>query len=186
MGNIDSLQGYFLIATPKMPDPRFREQVIYICAHNEEGAMGLAINQPFPDINLGDILMGFDMPIPDEPLPQVYMGGPVELSSAHILYRSDYQARHYLAVSPTVCLSRDQEILEDIAHGRGPSDYLFCLGYAGWAPGQLENELRMDGWLTLPGDDEVLFRVPDDRKWREAASRYGIDIAVYGDMVGRA
>ncbi|MEW6429664.1 MAG: YqgE/AlgH family protein [Thermodesulfobacteriota bacterium] len=183
---MQSLQGYFLIATPQMPDPRFQEQVVYLCAHNAEGAMGLVINRPFPDIRFGDVLASLDMQPPAGPLPPVYMGGPVELNSGHILYTSDYRAENFLKVSETVHLSRDIAILQDIAAGRGPHRYLFCLGYAGWAPGQLEEELRMDGWLTLPGENEVLFHPEDDRKWKLAARKFGIDIAVFGDVIGSA
>ena len=182
---MNSLQGYFLIATPKMPDPRFQGQVVYLCAHNEDGAMGLVINQPIPDIQLADILTSFGLSGSVDKLP-VYLGGPVETNTAYILYSAEYQAPSYLEVSPTTRLTRDPVVLEDIAKGCGPSKYLFLLGYAGWAPGQLENELRMNGWLTLPADDEVLFVTPDNLKWQKAAERFGIDIAVFGDVVGRA
>lgn len=181
-----SLQGYFLIATPKMPDPRFQEQVVYLCAHNEDGAMGLVINRPIPDIHLADILISFGLSAGENELPAVYLGGPVETNTAYILYSAEYQAPTYLEVSPTTRLTREPVVLEDIAKGCGPCNYLFLLGYAGWAPGQLENELRMDGWLTLPADDEVLFATPDNLKWQKAAQKFGIDIAVFGDVVGRA
>ncbi len=119
-------------------------------------------------------------------LPAVYLGGPVETNTAYILYSAEYQAPTCLEVSPTTRLTREPVVLEDIAKGCGPQNYLFLLGYAGWAPGQLENELRMDGWLTLPADDEVLFTTPDNLKWQKAAQKVGIDIAVFGDVVGRA
>lgn len=182
---MNSLQGYFLIATSKMPDPRFQGQVVYLCAHNEDGAMGLVINQPIPDIHLADILTSFGLSGGVDKLP-VYLGGPVETNTAYILYSAEYQASSYLEISPTTRLTRDPVVLEDIAKGCGPSKYLFLLGYAGWAPGQLENELRMNGWLTLPADDDVLFVTPDNLKWQKAAERFGIDIAVFGDVVGRA
>lgn len=185
---MNSLQGYFLIATPKMPDPRFQEQVVYLCAHNEDGAMGLVVNQPLPDIALVDILQSFDLTtLPGHELPPVYLGGPVETNTAYILYSSEYNtAASYLEVSPTVRLTREPGVLEDIARGKGPQKYLFLLGYAGWAPGQLENELRVDGWLTLPAEDEVLFDTPDEQKWHKAARKYGIDISVFGDVIGSA
>lgn len=183
---MDCLQGNFLIATPQMPDPRFREQVIYICAHSDEGAMGLVVNNPLPDLTLADILRNADLPVPARALPPVYMGGPVELENAFILYSSDYQAATCMEVSGSVHLSRDPKILQDIALGRGPKNYIFLLGYAGWAPGQLENELKVDGWLTLPAEDEVLFHTPDEIKWKKAAQRYGINISLFGDVVGNA
>jgi len=184
---MNSLKGYFLIATSKMPDPRFQEQVVYLCAHNEDGAMGLIVNQPLPDILLGDILQSFNFDSPGFELPPVYLGGPVETNTAYILYSSEYEsAASYLEVSQSVRLTREPGVLEDIANGKGPQKFLFLLGYAGWAPGQLENELRMDGWLTLPAEDEVLFDTPDDQKWHKAARKFGIDISVFGDVVGSA
>ncbi|MDR3630785.1 MAG: YqgE/AlgH family protein [Desulfocapsaceae bacterium] len=183
---IDTLTGSFLISTPKMPDPRFEEQVIYICAHSHEGAMGVAINKPNPLFSLEEILKGAQLPIPSTPLPPVYVGGPVELESAFILYGSSYRTDYQLEISPTISLSRETRILEDIARGRGPEKYLFILGYAGWGPGQLEQELIEDGWLMVPADEHVIFNVPDEEKWRAAALLYGIDIAVFGDVVGNA
>lgn len=187
MGFMDSLQGYFLISTPQMPDPRFQERVVYLCAHSDEGAMGLIVNQPIEDVQLADVLRGAEIEVvPDIPLPSVYMGGPVGLNSAFFLYTTDYTAEPQMTVSPTVALSSDLEILKDIARGAGPSHYLFALGYSGWAPGQLENELTVNGWLTLPADDEILFDTPDEFKWKKAARKFGIDITMFGDVVGNA
>ena len=183
---LESLAGSFLISTPKMPDPRFEEQVIYICAHNEEGAMGVAINKPNDLFSIPEILRGAELPVPDIEFPPVYIGGPVELQSAFILYHSDYKAQHQLEISPTISLSRETKILEDIARAEGPKQYLFLLGYAGWGPGQLESELLADGWLTVPADDNVIFEVPDDQKWKTAAMHYGIDISTFGDVIGYA
>ncbi len=183
---IDTLTGSFLISTPKMPDPRFEEQVVYICAHNQEGAMGVVINRPNQMFTLGEVLQGAGLPIPEGELPPVYIGGPVELESAFILYTSDYHTEFELAVSPTISLSRETKVLEDIAASRGPEKYLFILGYAGWGPGQLEQELVDNGWLTVPSDDHIIFDVADEDKWRNAAMLYGIDISVFSDIVGKA
>ncbi|WP_136806284.1 YqgE/AlgH family protein [Desulfosediminicola flagellatus] len=183
---IDSLTGSFLVSTPQMPDPRFEEQVIYICAHSSEGAMGLAINKPNSAFTLAEVLQGADLPIPVIELPPVYVGGPVELESAFILYRSEYSTEYQLEVTPTVSLSRETKVLEDIASGRGPQNYLFLLGYTGWGPGQLERELVEDGWLTVPGDDNIIFSLPDEEKWKAAAMQYGIDISTFGDVIGYA
>jgi len=183
---LDCLTGTFLISTQNMPDPRFEEQVIYICAHSEDGAMGVAINRPNTMFTMAEILRSTDLPIPEKELPPVYIGGPVELESAFILYTSDYSTEYQLEVSETVFLSRETKVLEDIALSRGPEKYLFLLGYAGWGPGQLEGELLNDGWLTVPGNDVIIFDTPDEEKWRAAAMQYGIDISIYGDIVGRA
>ena len=183
---IDTLTGSFLISTRRMPDPRFEKQVIYICAHSGEGAMGVAINKPNELFTIPEILRGAHLPVPDIDFPPVYIGGPVELESAFILFQSDYRVEHQLDISPNVSLSRETEILEDIARSVGPEKYLFILGYAGWGPGQLEAELLDDGWLTVPAYDDVIFDVPDSEKWTRAAMHYGIDISTFGDVIGYA
>ncbi len=183
---IDTLTGSFLISTPQMPDPRFAEQVILICAHGEDGAMGVAVNKPNPYFSLEEILRSADLPVPEQPLPPVYIGGPVELESAFILYGSSYRAEHQLEIGATLSLSRESKILEDISQGRGPEQYLFLLGYAGWGPGQLESELVADGWLSLPSSESIIFDIDDGNKWRTAAMLYGIDISTLGDMSGSA
>jgi putative transcriptional regulator len=182
----NSLTGTFLVSTPQMPDPRFEEHVIYICAHNDEGAMGVAINQPNRVFSLAEILRGANLPIPQGELPPVYIGGPVELESAFILYVSDYIAEHRLDISDSVSLTRETKVLEDIALGRGPKNFLFILGYTGWGPGQLERELMENGWLSVPANDEIIFNSPDEFKWKAAAMQYGIDIATYEDVIGNA
>ena len=183
---MESLQGSFLISTSKMPDPRFREKLIYMCGHTEEGAIGLVINNPLPDIRLDEILKSADIPLPDFELPPVYLGGPVEMGSGFILYTADYHTPSQMQVSATVCLSSDPVILQDIALNTGPCKYLFLLGYAGWGAGQLEKELTDNGWLTLPAEDDVIFNTPDSIKWKVAAQKFGIDITTYGDVVGNA
>ena len=183
---LDCLTGSFLISTQKMPDPRFEEQVILICAHSEDGAMGVAVNRPNSMFSLAEILKSAQLPVPDKTLPPVHIGGPVELESAFLLYTSSYSTEYQLEVTPTIFLSRETKVLEDIAHSRGPEKYLFLLGYAGWGPGQLERELLADGWLTVPGNDAIIFDTEDDEKWRAAAMQFGIDISVYDDVAGRA
>ena len=181
-----SLSGNFLISTPQMPDPRFQEQVIYLCAHNEEGAMGLVINNPNPEITIREVLQGANLPIPEGDLPCVYMGGPVEIDAGFVLYSADYINSNALEVSPDIFLSRDTKLLEDISQGNGPQYYHFMLGYAGWGAGQLEAELVDNSWLTVPGSFEILFKTPDELKWKLAAHSFGIDISVFGDVVGNA
>lgn len=181
-----SLVGTFLVSTPQMPDPRFEEHVIYICAHNDDGAMGVAVNQPNKVFSLAEILRGANLPIPEGELPPVYIGGPVDLESAFILYLSDYTAEHRLDITETVSLTRETKVLEDIAAGRGPQKFLFILGYTGWGPGQLERELMENGWLSVPANDEIIFNNPDEVKWKAAAMQYGIDIATFDDVIGNA
>lgn len=184
--NFNSLVGQFLISTPQMPDPRFAEHVIYICAHNQEGAMGLAINRPNLSISLGEILQGANLSVPEGELPPIHIGGPVDLESAFILFSAGYTTEHKLDVSDTISLTRETRVLEDISKGKGPKDYLFILGYTGWGPGQLEDELVDKGWLTVPASEEIIFHMEDNMKWKAAAMQYGIDIAVFEDVIGYA
>ncbi len=183
---MDSLQGNFLIATPQMPDPRFQEQVIYICSHNDhEGAMGLVVNYP-STYSLVEIFKSANIETKQGEWPPIYIGGPVDVETAFFLYSADYIVENYISVCSSVNLSRDPQILNDIARGIGPLNYLFVLGYAGWAPGQLESELSLNGWLTLPAEDDILFRTPDNLKWKKAAEKYGIDIEIFSDEIGSA
>lgn len=183
---MENLTGHFLIATPQMADPRFREQVIYICAHSREGSMGVAINNPNQEITMLEILLSTNIPLPEGPLPPVYTGGPVEMESGFILYQADQQLGSGMAVTQDITLSRESKLLEDISKGRGPKDYLFLLGYAGWGPGQLEAELLDNSWLTVPGDSSILFHTPNELKWKKAARRFGIDISMFSGVVGNA
>ena len=183
---MDNLQGYFLIATPQMPDSRFAEKVIYICAHNEEGAMGLVVNEPISEFGLAEIFVSADIDISKKPLPSLYSGGPVDNSGAFFLYNSEYETINFLKVSSTVHLTRDPQLLSDLSKGVGPSNFLAALGYSGWGPGQLEKELSVEGWLTLPASDNIIFNTPDNMKWQKAAQLYGIDISLFGDVVGTA
>lgn len=183
---IESLTGSFLLSTLQMPDPRFSEQVIYICSHGHEGAVGIAINKPSLQLSLKEVLLTNKLSVPADMDAPVYIGGPVEPESAFILYRSDYVVEEHLEISSSVYLSRDTKVLEDIGNGCGPSKFLFAVGYAGWAPGQLEQELLSQGWLTIPAQDSIIFDVAPEEKWRAAAAVYGIDISMYHDFIGNA
>ena len=183
---MENLQGNFLIATSQMPDPRFQRQVVYLCSHSsDDGALGLVINNPLPH-TLSDIMEGAEIPIPEMTLPPVYLGGPVEMDAGFFLYSSEFETDNFIEVTKSVRLSRDIGILWKIAKGVVPENFLFTLGYSGWAPGQLEGELSDNGWLVLPGDEEIVFKTPDDRKWDMAASNAGIDITTFGDVLGTA
>lgn len=183
---MESLKGSFLIATPHMPDPRFHKMVVYLCGHvAHEGAMGLIINHPTTH-SLADVMRGADIKVPETTLPPVYLGGPVEMEAGFFLFSNDFDGANFMQVSENLRLSSDVDILRAIAHGKQPENYLFALGYAGWAPGQLENELTDDGWLVLPGDAEVIFNTPDEKKWEKAALKLGIDISTFGEVVGSA
>jgi putative transcriptional regulator len=178
------LDGQLLIAMPAMGDPRFARSVIYMCAHSPEGAMGIIINHRAPNIDFTELLEQLNI-VPEAErisLPStvdamsVYLGGPVEVGRGFVLHSADYyKADSTLPIDESVCLTATIDILRDIAKGSGPDKALLALGYAGWAPGQLENEIQANGWLHCPADMELIFDSHVDRKYTRALGKIGID-----------
>lgn len=180
------LDGQLLMAMPSMTDKRFQRSVIYMCAHSAEGAMGLIINQPAPNMKLPGLLsqLGLigksgaalrEMPraIKDK---IVHVGGPVETGRGFVLHSSDYFAENAtLKIDATVSLTATIDILKAMAVGGGPARSLLALGYAGWAPGQLESEIQANGWLHCPADLDLVFGEDFDGKYNRALSKLGID-----------
>jgi putative transcriptional regulator len=178
------LDGQFLIAMPGMQDTRFSRSVVYLCAHSSDGAMGIMINQPAPQITFRDLLVQLNI-IPEGPeirLPgtagrmQVHRGGPVETGRGFVLHSSDYFIENStLPIDEHVCLTATLEILKAIAVGTGPQSAMLALGYAGWAPGQLETEIQSNGWLHCPATPELIFDTDLDAKYGRALGMIGID-----------
>lgn len=178
------LDGQLLVAMPSMGDPRFDRSVIYLCAHSPEGAMGIIINQRAPNISFTELLEQLNI-VPTEDrisLPTsltamaVHLGGPVETGRGFVLHSADYfKAESTLPIDESVCLTATIDILRDIAKGSGPDKALLALGYAGWAPGQLENEIQANGWLNCPANPELIFDPHVDRKYNRALDSLGID-----------
>jgi putative transcriptional regulator len=178
------LDGQLLIAMPSMGDPRFSRSVIYVCAHSSEGAMGIVINQRAPNISFAVLLEQLKI-VPSEErisLPSalnamdVHLGGPVETGRGFVLHSADYfKAESTLPINDSVCLTATVDILRDIAKGSGPNKALLALGYAGWAPGQLEDEIQSNGWLNCPADPELVFDPAVDRKYNRALDSLGVD-----------
>ncbi len=178
--------GQLLVAMPGMPDPRFAKTLIYVCAHNPEGAMGLVINRALETLNLGGLLaqLGIDAGgVSDQP---VYFGGPVETGRGFVLHSCDYEHDGTLVVTETVALTATVDILRAIAAGAGPRRHLLALGYAGWGPGQLDNEIRANGWLHVDADDALVFDDEVDAKWDRAMAKIGIDPRMLSDHAGHA
>jgi putative transcriptional regulator len=178
------LDGQLLIAMPSMGDPRFARAVIYICAHSADGAMGIIINQRAPNISFTELLEQLSIEPPQDriSLPPsltamaVHLGGPVETGRGFVLHSADYfKAENTLPIDESVCLTATIDILRDIAKGAGPDKALLALGYAGWAPGQLESEIQANGWLNCPADPELVFDPEVDRKYSRALNKIGID-----------
>ncbi len=189
MDNITgSLTGKFLVSTPNMPDRRFARQVILICSHTlDEGAMGLAVNIPYGHISFADILGEATVSSDKEEMLGIHLGGPVEPEAGFILFETtNYSVKGAMSVTDTIALSREKLVLQDLALGRGPENYLLILGYAGWGVGQLEMELTRNGWLIVPASNDIIFRTEDRDKWQAAAGAYGIDITLFDDEAGVA
>ena len=179
--------GQLLIAMPGMRDERFAKSVIYMCAHSEEGAMGLVLNQRLDSLTFAELISQLEL---DEKhlsrdVP-VHFGGPVESGRGFVLHTSDYQQDATLEVVNGVALTATVEILKAIAQGKGPQKSLLALGYAGWGPGQLDMEIRANGWLQVPSDSEIIFDIEPDTKWEQAIQRLGIDPRMLSDDVGHA
>lgn len=173
----DSLTGQLLIAMPGMEDPRFDRSVIFICAHTEEGAMGLMLNKPAEGIAFPELLKQLEISgaSPRGDIP-VLVGGPVETGRGFVLHSADYAAEDAtLQVNEQIGLTATLDILRAAADGAGPRKAVLALGYSGWGPGQLEGEIQRNGWLTCPADDAILFDDDAESKWARALRKIGAD-----------
>jgi putative transcriptional regulator len=184
-----------LIATPAMQDERFARSVIYMCAHSSEGAMGIVVNQPAAHISFADLLVKLDV-IPAAErirLPSsagavtVLKGGPVETERGFVLHSADFFIENStLPIDEGICLTATLDILKAIARGDGPASAILALGYAGWAPGQLENELQHNGWLHCSADRELIFGTEVEAKYDRALKKIGIQPGMLSSDVGHA
>lgn len=190
-----SLEGQLLLAMPMMTDRRFARSVVYICAHSDEGAMGLIINQKASNITASSLLkkLGIDRPtVTDDrgrntlALP-IQIGGPVETGRGFVLHTADYNAADStMVIEGGVCLTATLDILKAIASGEGPEKAFLALGYAGWSPGQLETEIQANGWLHCPADHELIFGSDLDSKYSRAIAKLGIDLSFLVSDAGHA
>ncbi len=189
------LDGHLLIAMPGMGDQRFARSLVYMCAHSAEGAMGIVLNQIATHVNFPDLLVQLDV-IPKEErirLPpsarelRVHKGGPVETGRGFVLHSADYYIESStLPIDEGICLTATVEILRAIAEGRGPAQALLAFGYAGWAPGQLEEEIRANGWLTCRPDPELIFGDDLEQKYERALAKLGVDLRLLSSEAGNA
>jgi putative transcriptional regulator len=182
------LEGKLLIALPGMADDRFAQTVIYMCAHSSKGAMGIVINKPIPGLTFSEVMkqLNIDTKPTTTELPILY-GGPVETGRGFVLHSGDYEGSDStLPVSEDISLTATLDILRAIVDGRGPKHVLFALGYAGWAPGQVEGEFQSNGWLHCQADPGLVFGVSPDAKWRTALQRLGIGPSGLVSDAGRA
>ncbi len=189
------LDGQLLIAMPVMDDERFSRSVIYLCAHSPEGAMGIIVNRAAGSIDFPELLVQLDIideahqiALPDsaERL-KVLKGGPVETGRGFVLHSSDFFIKNAtLPIDDGICLTATLDILKAIAAGTGPEKAILALGYAGWAPGQLENEIQHNGWLHCPADSDLIFGRNIEDKYKLALDKIGIDLAMLSNEAGHA
>jgi len=188
MSTSTDLTGKLLIAMPDMGDTRFERSVVYMCAHSSDGAMGLIVNKPTPDIRFSDLLEQLSIDEGDLTTDvRVHYGGPVETGRGFVLHTSDYgSGAGTMEVSDGVAMTATLDILEDIATGAGPQRSMLGLGYAGWGPGQLEGELMRNGWLVCDPTDDILFGRAAEHKWTAALKVLGIDPLMLSASGGNA
>lgn len=187
MGTHHSLANQFLIAMPSLADPNFSRTVTLLCEHTAEGALGVVINRTL-NMALGDIFEQLDINRQqahhcDTP---IYLGGPVQNDNGFVLHEPLGDWESTLPVNDTLGLSTSQDILRAIAEDRGPDNWLVALGYAGWGPGQLEQEISGNAWLNGPADNNIVFRMPDDQRWQAAATKLGVNLSTLSGDTGHA
>lgn len=189
------LDGQCLIAMPGMRDERFQRSVVYLCAHSDDGAMGLIINKRARDVDFAELLVQLDivenrrsirLPQPGRDV-QVLRGGPVETGRGFVLHSADYFIEAAtLPIDKGVCLTHTVDVLKAIAAGEGPMRCVLALGYAGWSAGQLETEIKANGWLHCAADEALLFDDEADTKYQRALSKLGIGAGMLSSIAGRA
>ena len=182
------LDGKLLIAMPGMGDPRFEKAVIFMCAHSEDGALGLIINRPAPELEFSALLEQLDIDAgPVKRDIRVHLGGPVEHGRGFVLHSDDYESENStLNVSEGFGMTATLDVLEELARGEGPSMALLALGYSGWGPGQLESEILSNGWLTCDAPENIVFGPDDSDKWTAALESMGVDPRMLSSEAGRA
>ena len=181
------MAGQLLVAMPTMQDPRFARTVICLCAHSADGAMGIVLNKPLDGLSFDDLLsqLGLD-PVPPARRIRLMAGGPVEGGRGFVLHTADWETEGSLKVNPEIALTASVDILKAIAGGGGPREGLLALGYAGWGPGQLEDEIQRNAWLNVPADEDLLFHDQPDTLWRQALAKLHIDPSALSGTAGHA
>lgn len=183
-----SLQDHFLIAMPSMVDYHFNQSVIYVCAHSDEGTMGVVVNHPIADIQLGEVLaqMKITSEISNVNGQEVFLGGPVQPERGFIIHRPNKMWQSTLVTSDEIGVTSSQDILQAIADGEGPDDTIVILGYAGWGAGQVEEEISKNSWISVPADPDIIFNTPHSNCWQAALNLLGIDANQLSSESGHA
>ncbi|MBE9515537.1 MAG: YqgE/AlgH family protein [Proteobacteria bacterium] len=187
MSDFESLANHFLIAMPALADPNFSHTVIFICEHTDEGAMGLTINRTM-ELSMTDIYEQLEID-PDAGVnttQPVYQGGPVQHNRGFVLHEPLGQWESSMTITETMAISTSKDIMLAMAHNKGPERSILALGYAGWGPGQLEQEMVENAWLSGPADSQIIFDMPIEKRWHAAARLLGVDIDAISDQSGHA
>jgi putative transcriptional regulator len=182
-----NLTQHFLIAMPAMADPHFAKSLTFVCEHNDQGALGVVVNRP-TEMNLHSLLEQVGIAPDDDAFKSVpvHFGGPVQVDRGFVLHSPLGEWQSTLAVSTEIGLTTSKDILQAVALGKGPRQILVTLGYAGWAPGQLEHELAQNAWLTVQAKPEVIFDLPAEDRLAAAMSLLGVDYAKLSEVAGHA
>lgn len=182
------LNGKFLIAMPALSDPRFERAVVLMCSHSPRGAMGIILNKPMRDLKFSELLEQLNLPAgPDVRDVPVHFGGPVEPGRGFVLHDAGWNSsKGTTPLGEGLAMTATQEVLEELAHGRGPDLALMALGYAGWGPGQLEAEIARNDWLTSDAVAELVFNGNHDVKWTAALARLRVDPLSLSASAGHA
>ncbi len=182
--NITDLAGNFLIAVPQLDDPNFKRAVIVLCEHTKEGAFGLIINKILMN-SFKPLLSAFDIEKSSVDIP-IYYGGPVRPEQGYVIYSPFDRKYGTIRITESIAITDSKDILHDISKGKGPAQYLFALGFSGWAPDQLEEELMADSWLLAPLNHDVVFATAPEDRWKEAAALIGVDFERFFSSSGSA
>lgn len=176
-----------LVAMPAMSDERFTRSVVYLCAHTEDGAMGLVVNKLLDSLTFPDLLeqLGLESSNRGDQI-RVHFGGPVESARGFVLHSTDYVHDATMMVDDNIALTATVDVLKAMASGEGPNRSLLALGYAGWAPGQLDAEIQANGWLMVPADEDLVFGEDVGSKWHQAINKIGIDLSKLSTESGTA
>jgi len=191
MSDTDSDDGYIegqlLIATPSLMGSCFEKSVIYVCAHTADGAMGIIINHLVQAIDAKEIFKQLEIAIPQKGLNvPVHFGGPVDSARGFVLHTADYIKQETVVMDDNIALTCNIDVLKDISSGEGPQKSILALGYAGWGPGQLEEELETNSWLTANPSEALVFDTNNDDKWQKSAASQGIDLSKLSGEIGHA
>jgi putative transcriptional regulator len=182
-----SLAGQLLVAMPTMSDKRFERSVIYVCDHNDQGAMGLVINKLFESLTLSELLQHLGIDSDGLAGRRVHFGGPVGMTQGFVLHSTDYvEKEHTHLLGGELAVTATLDILRAIGRGEGPQHSLIALGYAGWSPGQLDAEIQANGWLNVAADPEIVFGSALDDKWQKALAKMGVDLVALSGEAGHA